>query len=61
MIKCGVDKKECVIIGDEETILNEFSIIVYGLCKAGFNEDDICKGVGQAFAKRENEEEKSKK
>ena len=61
MIKCGVDKKECVIIGGEDDILNEFSIIVYGLRKAGFIEDDICKEVGRAFAKFENEEEKSKK
>lgn len=59
MIKCGVDKKECVIIGGEDDILTEFGIICYGLRNAGFIEDDICKSVGQAFAKFENEEEKS--
>lgn len=61
MIKCGVDKKECVIIGSEDDILTEFGIICYGLRKVGFDEDDVCKSVGQAFAKFENDEEKKHK
>ena len=60
MIKCEGDKKECTIIGSEENILHELSIICYGLLQAGYAEDEIYVAMMASFDayKRFDKEEK---
>lgn len=59
MIKCEDNKKECVIVGKEEDILYEFSVICYGLLKADFEIDQIVAGLKCAYEKF-NEDKKEK-
>lgn len=51
MIKSNIGTKKCTMIGKEDDILIEFSMIVYGLREACYSEDDICKAVGEALAR----------
>lgn len=51
MIKYDSKTKECIIKGNEDDILDEFGVIVYGLRKAKYSEDDICRIIAQVFAK----------
>lgn len=41
MIKYDDNKKECIITGEADRILNEFSVICYGLLQGGFEEDKL--------------------
>ena len=62
MIKCEDNKKECVIVGKEEDILYEFSVICYGLLKADFEIEEIVVGLKVGYEKyNEDKEEKSKR
>ena len=63
MIKCDESKKECTIIGKEDEILHELSIICYGMLQGGYEEDEIYVAMMASFDayKRFDKEEKSKK
>ena len=53
MINCNDKTKKCIIVGEEDKVLNEFSMICYGLRCADYSEDDICKAVGDGLARFE--------
>lgn len=61
MIKYDSKTKECIIKGYEDDILDEFGVICYGLRKATYSEDDICRVIGQVFAKFEIDNEMEEK
>lgn len=61
MIKCDESKKECTIIGKEDEILHELTIICYGLLQGGCEEDKIYVAMMVSFDayKKIDKEEKT--
>lgn len=64
MIKYDDNKKECIITGEADMILNEFSVICYGLLKGGFEEDKLFIALYETigiFREKENKKDKKKR
>ena len=61
MIKYDDIKKECIITGEAEMIINEFSVICYGLLKGGFEEDNLFIALYETIGEFRKREKKDKK